>query len=49
VKDNYIIGTDENGEYIECLKCGMKSYNPNDIENKYCGNCHEFLGIDHPE
>lgn len=28
--------------YIICPFCGMKSYNPNDIREKYCGNCHEF-------
>lgn len=27
---------------IKCLKCGMTSYNPNDVRHKYCGNCHEF-------
>lgn len=23
--------------------CRLTSYNPADIENKYCGNCHRFL------
>jgi len=27
---------------IICPKCGMESYNPNDIKNQYCGNCHQF-------
>lgn len=27
---------------IECLRCGMVSHNPNDIDQKYCGNCHKF-------
>jgi len=27
---------------ITCPKCGMVSYNQNDVENKYCGNCHQF-------
>jgi len=40
----YIIEKNENGEeYIQCSKCGMKSYHPQDIEKKYCGKCHEFL------
>lgn len=26
----------------KCPQCGMINYNPHDIENKYCGNCHEF-------
>lgn len=25
-----------------CPKCEMTSYNPNDIAQGYCGNCHEF-------
>jgi len=27
---------------IECLICGSKSYNANDIEKRYCGHCHTF-------
>lgn len=27
---------------IKCLVCGMTSYNPNDVANKYCGHCHRF-------
>lgn len=27
---------------ITCPQCGMVSYNPNDISNRYCGNCHLF-------
>lgn len=34
----------EEGKSIVCLKCGMVSWNPNDVKNKYCGNCHEFIG-----
>jgi len=30
------------GKAIKCLQCGMTSYNPNDVEHKYCGNCHIF-------
>lgn len=30
------------GKSIECHKCGLVSGNPNDVENKYCGNCHRF-------
>jgi len=32
-------------EAIKCLVCGMVSYNKNDIEQKYCGNCHQFHDI----
>ena len=27
---------------IKCPKCGMVSYNPTDVRQKYCGNCHTF-------
>lgn len=25
-----------------CPQCGMESHNPNDVLEKYCGNCHQF-------
>jgi hypothetical protein len=27
---------------ITCPACGMTSYQPQDIENGYCGNCHAY-------
>lgn len=30
------------GECITCFKCGMTSYNKNDVLEKYCGYCDEF-------
>jgi len=27
---------------ITCPRCGRTSFNPNDIEQRYCGNCHRF-------
>jgi len=27
---------------ITCLRCMMTSYNPNDIREGYCGNCHDW-------
>jgi hypothetical protein len=27
---------------ITCPECGMTSYNPNDIREGYCGNCHTW-------
>tara|TARA_Y100000310_G_C20452204_1_gene701307 strand:- start:187 stop:549 length:363 start_codon:yes stop_codon:yes gene_type:complete len=27
---------------ITCPVCGMTSYNENDIEQGYCGNCHQW-------
>lgn len=42
----YSFGEDEGGHpYIHCHTCGLKSYNPNDIRERYCGNCHKFLTI----
>jgi hypothetical protein len=30
------------GKAIKCLLCQRTSYNPNDVENRYCGFCHIF-------
>jgi hypothetical protein len=27
---------------IRCKTCGKVSYQPQDIANKYCGQCHKF-------
>ncbi len=32
----------EQQPYIVCPKCGMVSHNPNDVRERYCGNCHAF-------
>ena len=45
----YVIGEDEYSiagiktAWILCHQCGRKSYNRNDVEQKYCGHCHEWL------
>lgn len=41
---SYQLGeTPVSGEpWILCLRCNRKSYNKNDIEQKYCGNCHIY-------
>lgn len=31
---------------ITCPACGKTSYNRNDIERQYCGNCHVFIEDD---
>lgn len=43
-KPTYEIITDKDtgSKGITCLDCGLTSYNEHDIEQKYCGNCHEF-------
>jgi hypothetical protein len=28
---------------ITCPFCGLTSYNPNDVKQRYCGRCHVFL------
>lgn len=30
------------GIAIQCLICGLISYNQNDIKQKYCSHCHIF-------
>jgi len=32
-----------------CLRCNRISFNPNDVQQRYCGHCHVFLedGYDH--
>jgi hypothetical protein len=30
---------------ITCPVCGMTSYNPNDVQQRYCGNCHQFIDL----
>lgn len=30
---------------ICCLICGMASFNKNDIEQRYCGSCHQFFAL----
>jgi hypothetical protein len=27
---------------ITCPRCGMTSWNPNDVRERYCGNCHAY-------
>lgn len=29
-------------ESITCPQCGRTSYNPNDVRERYCGNCHQY-------
>lgn len=31
------------GRSITCLICERTSYNPNDVEMLWCGNCNRFL------
>ena len=38
---HYVI--DPNREWIECGKCGMRSYNQFDVQLRYCSKCDLFL------
>ena len=29
-------------ESITCPRCKRTSYNPNDVREGYCGNCHDY-------
>ena len=42
VSITYKIGVDVGGRYIVCNACNSKSYNENDIEQLYCGDCHQY-------
>ena len=44
IEDERKLVTDNNQVQgcIFCPQCGMVSYNPYDIANKYCGKCHQF-------
>jgi hypothetical protein len=33
---------------ITCTMCGLTSWNPNDVANRYCGNCHVFYPVIRP-
>ena len=33
---------------ITCPDCGMRSYNPNDIAEGYCGHCHDWTSFQEP-
>jgi len=39
----YVMFTARSGvPAIKCLRCGMCSFHPDDIAQRYCGHCHEF-------
>jgi hypothetical protein len=40
----YVIARTPTGEeLLFCNECGLASFNPNDVINRYCGGCHSFL------
>lgn len=32
----------EEGKAIRCQTCGLTSWHPEDVKNRYCGKCHVF-------
>jgi len=38
----YELGDKDGSPFIRCLVCRTKSYNRGDIDQRYCGHCHEF-------
>ena len=38
----YSIGEAAGGRYIQCHKCGKRSFDVSDINQGYCANCHTF-------
>jgi hypothetical protein len=44
VREEYVLFELEGGRRgIQCGRCGLASYNPNDVQQRYCGNCRRFL------
>ncbi len=38
----YKLVESSDGPAIQCLRCGLVSYHPKDVEHRYCGRCHIF-------
>lgn len=38
--------TDSESDYptVICPRCGMTSHHPTDVEQGYCGRCHDWTG-----
>lgn len=41
VIQTYELSLDETS-WIKCLRCGLTSYNANDIHHRFCGRCKHF-------
>lgn len=40
--DRYRLGVENGERFIQCIRCGMRSFNATDIAQRYCGKCHAF-------
>lgn len=38
----YVLGQHEGQPFIRCLRCGMRSFHPMDIKERYCARCHRY-------
>lgn len=39
----YLLGSSGDGrKYIQCLRCGLKSWHPQDVEQRFCVLCDRF-------
>lgn len=45
----YEIITSDMGQSIVCCCCGKISHHPDDVDNLYCGFCHEFHSKEQPD
>lgn len=45
----YQIGKENGQNYIQCLICKAKSFHPEDINQRYCGKCHQYHPIAEPD
>jgi ribosomal protein L37E len=41
----YLKASTHSNPSITCPRCGMTSYNPNDVREGYCGNCHDWTAV----
>ena len=42
LREKWRAGWREDSPSVTCPRCGMTSYNENDIKQGYCGNCHDW-------
>ena len=44
ITSEYVTGMNKAGDwFIIHRACGLRSYNPNDVANRYCGKCKVFI------
>lgn len=49
LETTYATGWDGDQLWIRCKICGLRSFNRNDVENRYCGFCHKFHDLGYYE